>query len=74
MASLTVDVDDTQIARVQAAVGWRQGLDRSATAQEIRNFISEIIRDTVRTYEATAAGRDAVVKARQAIRSTVSVT
>lgn len=59
MADLTITVPDPQVPRVQAAVGLYLGLGRDATAQEVRNFLVDTLKQTVRKGEVGDAAQTA---------------
>jgi hypothetical protein len=71
MATLSITVPDAQIPRVQAAIGFKLGLfdanrqPRLATAEEVRQYLVQVIIDDTRIYEADQAekaARDAVTE------------
>jgi hypothetical protein len=59
MATLTITIPDPQVPRIQTGVGLYLGIGRDATAQEVQNFLVEVLKDVVRKGEVGQARKDA---------------
>lgn len=51
MATLILTVPDPQVPRVRTAVGLYLGLGRDATTEEVRTFLVDVLKETVRKGE-----------------------
>lgn len=51
MATMTLTIDDTHVARIQAAFGVILGLGGDATAEDVRQYLIEHLKDRVRQTE-----------------------
>lgn len=55
MATITITTTTQQDARIAEAIGHILGLDRNATAGEVKTWLVEHLRSAVHRYEVNAA-------------------